>query len=51
MSSSDQQGRTASRRVAFWAGILVIASLAAMCLAIVKVFNSAVRPGLRAAPY
>jgi MFS family permease len=46
LNIGQQQGRAASRRVALWAGILVIASLAAMCLAIVKVFDSAIQPEL-----
>lgn len=46
MRLAEQQGRTASRRVAFWAGLMVIASLAVMCLAIVRVFDAAIAPEL-----
>jgi len=42
----EQQGRIASRNVAFWTGAVVIASLVTMCLAIVEVFDASIEPEL-----
>lgn len=46
MNDSDQLGRTASQKIAFWTGTVVIASLVVMCLAVVRVFDGAIEPEL-----
>ena len=46
MNVVEHHGRSASRRVAFWAGVLVIASLLAMCFAVLRVFDSSIQPEL-----
>ncbi len=46
MNVTEHHGRSASRRVAFWAGVLVIASLLAMCFAVLRVFDASIQPEL-----